>query len=104
MAFHVGQRTQEIGVRMTLGARPAEVYRLILREGMKIALSGVALGIVASAGLAQLLARFLSGLSPVDPLTFAASAVLWVTVALLACYVPARKAARVDPMVALRYE
>lgn len=104
MAFHVTQRAQEIGLRMALGARSASVYRLILREGMKITLLGVFFGIFASAGLTRLLARFLSGLNPTDPLTFAATALLWVGVALLACYLPARRAANVDPMVALRYE
>ena len=104
MAFHVTQRTQEIGLRMALGARSASVYRLILREGMKITLLGVVFGIFASAGLTRLLARFLSGLNPTDPLTFAGTSLLWIGVALLACYLPARRAANVDPMVALRYE
>jgi len=104
MAFHAAQRTQEIGLRMALGARPREVYGLIMREGMKITLFGVVLGIAVSVGLTRLLARFLSGLSPTDPLTFTIAALLWVSVALLACYVPARRAMRVDPMTALRYE
>lgn len=104
MAFHVTQRTQEIGLRMALGARSSSVHQLILREGMKITLLGVAFGIFASLGLTRLLARFLSGLNPTDPLTFAATALLWISVALLACYLPARRAANVDPMVALRYE
>jgi predicted permease len=104
VAFHAAQCTQEIGLRMALGAMPREIHRLILFRGMKITLAGVLLGIAVSAGLAPLLARFLSGLSPVDPLTFAVSAGLWIGVALLACYFPARRAMRVDPMVALRYE
>jgi len=104
MAFQAAQCTQEIGLRMALGARPREIYRLIIRDGTKITLAGVALGIAASAGIARLLARFLSGLDPTDPVAFAASAVLWVGVALLACYLPGRRAARVDPIVALRYE
>jgi predicted permease len=104
VAFHATQRTQEIGLRMALGATPGEIHRLILFRGMKITLAGVLIGIAVSAGLAPLLARFLSGLSPVDPLTFAASAALWVGVALLACSLPARRAMRLDPMVALRYE
>jgi len=103
-AFHAAQRTQEIGLRMALGARPREVYGLIMREGMKITLFGVVLGIAVSVGLTRLLAGFLSGLSPTDPLTFTIAALLWVSVALLACYVPARRAMRVDPMTALRYE
>jgi putative ABC transport system permease protein len=104
VAFHAAQRTQEIGLRMALGATPGEIHRLILFRGIKITLAGVLIGIAVSAGLARLLARFLSGLSPVDPLTFAVSAGLWIGVALLACYLPARRAMRVDPMVALRYE
>ena len=104
MAFHVTQRTQEIGLRMALGARSSSVHQLILREGMKITLLGVGFGIIACLGLTRLLARFLSGLNPTDPLTFAATALLWISVALLACYLPARRAANVDPMVALRYE
>lgn len=104
VAFHAMQRTQEIGLRMALGATPGEVHRLVLFQGMEISLAGVIIGIAASAGLAPLLARFLSGLSPVDPLTLAVSAGLWVGVALAACYIPARRASRVDPMVALRYE
>jgi predicted permease len=104
MAFHAAQRTQEIGLRMALGARPREVYGLIMREGMKITFFGVVLGLAVSVGLTRLLARFLSGLSPTDPLTFTVAALLWVSVALLACYVPARRATRVDPMAALRYE
>jgi putative ABC transport system permease protein len=102
--YHAAQRTQEIGVRMALGATPGEIHRLILFNGMKITLAGVTIGIAVSAGLAPLLARFLSGLRPLDPLTFAASAALWIGVASLACYLPARRATRVDPMVALRYE
>jgi len=104
MAFHVAQRTQEIGLRLALGATPRGVYWLILSNNMKITLAGVVVGITASAGLAPLLARFLSGLNPADPLTFAASAGLWIAVASLASYIPARSAMRVDPMVALRYE
>ena len=104
MAFHVTQRTQEIGLRMALGARSGAIYRLIWREGMKITLLGVVFGVFTSAALTRLLTRFLSGLNPTDPLTFAGTALLWVGVALLACYLPARRAANVDPMVTLRYE
>ena len=104
VAFHAAQRTQEIGLRMALGATPPGIYRLILLNGMKITLAGIIVGISVSAALAPLLKRFLSGLSPADPLTFAASAGLWMSVASLACYIPARRAMRVDPMVALRYE
>ena len=104
VAFHAAQRIQEIGLRMALGATPGEIHRLILFRGMTITLAGVLIGIAVSAGLAPLLARFLSGLSPIDPLTFAVSAGLWIGVALLACSLSARRAMRVDPMVALRCE
>ena len=104
MAFRVSRRTQEIGVRMALGARRREVYTLVLLEGVRITLVGVILGLVAFAGVARLLERFLSGLRPTDPLAFVVSAALWFAVALLACYLPARQAVNVDPLAALRYE
>ena len=104
MAFHAAQRTQEIGLRIALGARSGEVYRLILREGMKITLLGVVSGTLGSVALTRSLSRFLSGLNPADPLTFGGAALLWIGVGLLAGYVPARRATKVDPMVALRYE
>jgi len=104
MAFHAAQRTQEIGLRIALGAPSGEVYPLILREGMKITLLGVVSGTLGSVALTRSLSRFLSGLNPADPLTFGGAALLWIAVALLAGYVPARRATKVDPMVALRYE
>ncbi|MBZ5538164.1 MAG: ABC transporter permease [Acidobacteriia bacterium] len=104
MAFHVAQRTHEIGVRLALGAQSRDVYRLFLLEGLKTTLLGILLGVAISAGFSRLLARFLSGLSPTDPFTYVSTALLWVGVALLACYGPARRAMRVDPMVALRHE
>ncbi|HEV3482420.1 MAG TPA: ABC transporter permease [Candidatus Acidoferrales bacterium] len=104
MEFQASKRTQEIGLRMALGARPVQIYWLVLHDCMRITVAGVVLGIVASAGVARLLAGFLSGLKPTDPLTFAVSATVWIVVALMASYVPARKAMRVDPMVALRHE
>ena len=104
MAFRVSQRTREIGVRIALGARRREVYTLILFQGVRITLLGIALGLGAFVGVARLLSRFLFGLHPTDPLAFLACAALWLGVALLACYIPARRAAKVDPMVALRYE
>jgi len=104
IAYHVTRRTREIGVRMALGASPGEILRLVLRQGLNLTLTGIAIGLAMSFGLARLLARFLSGLSPNDPITFGLTAMLWICVAVVGCYVPARRAMRVDPMVALRYE
>jgi predicted permease len=100
----VGQRTHEIGVRLALGARRSEVMRLILGQGAGMALLGTGIGTVAALGLARLLAAQLFGVTAHDPLTFASVAILLMVVAVAACYVPARRAMRVDPMVALRHE
>jgi predicted permease len=100
----VTQRTREIGIRMALGAAPRDVFRLILGEGGKLAVTGVAIGIVASYLLTQFLRTLLFGITPTDPLTFAAVALLLLLTALLACYFPARRASRVDPVIALRSE
>jgi predicted permease len=104
ISYVVGERTHEIGIRMALGAQRSHVLRLMLGEGMKMALLGVAIGIAAALGLTQLMASMLFGVSATDPITFCAVALVLASVALTACYIPARRAMRVDPMVALRYE
>ncbi|HEY9465009.1 MAG TPA: FtsX-like permease family protein, partial [Vicinamibacterales bacterium] len=104
LALAVGQRTREIGVRMALGARVPSILGLILREGIAIALAGLALGLVSAIALGRLLTRFLYGTTPSDPVTYGVAAVLVGAVVLAACVIPSWRAAKVDPMVALRYE
>jgi predicted permease len=104
ISYLVGQRTHELGIRIALGAQRGHVLRLVLNHGLKMALGGVALGLIVSLGLTRLLAKMLFGVSATDPMTFATITLLLMTVALLACFVPAWRATQVDPLVALRDE
>ena len=104
ISYSVAQRTHEIGIRMALGAQRGDVLRMVLAQGVKIAGAGVVIGIVASLGLTRLMANLLFSVSAVDPPTFAAVAIVLAVIAMLACYIPARRTLRVDPMIALRYE
>jgi predicted permease len=104
VAYTVGSRTREIGIRIALGAQPRDVLRLVMRHGVWMAAAGVLLGVAGALALTRYLASLLYGVSDKDPLAFGAVALVLAAVALLACYVPARRAMKVDPMVALRYE
>jgi len=104
MSFAVSRRTREMGIRVALGARPGDVFRLVLRQGMTLVVAGLVLGLIAGVIVTRLLESFLYGVSTTDALTFVAIPVLLTLVALLACYLPARKAMKVEPLVALRYE
>ena len=103
-AYTVARRTREIGIRMALGADASSTLRMILGEGLKVTMVGIAAGLLPAILLGKVLAGFLYDIRSLDPLVLASAPLLLALVALLACYVPARRAARVDPMIALRYE
>jgi putative ABC transport system permease protein len=104
MAYSVSHRTHEIGVRLAIGAQRRDVLRLVLKDGARLTLLGIAIGIVAAVALTRLMASLLFEVTPTDPATFAVVAIVLAVVALAACYLPARRATRVDPMIALRYD
>jgi len=104
LSFSVARRTHEIGIRMALGAERRDVLRMVVGQGLKLALIGVAIGVAGALALTRFLSSMLYGVKLTDPLTYGAVSLILIVVALMACYIPARRAAKVDPMVALRYE
>ncbi len=104
MSYSVTQRTHEIGIRMAIGASRAEIFRLILGHGVKLTLIGVGIGLVLAFAATRLMATMLFGVAPTDATTFASIAALLIGVALLACFLPGRRATKVEPTISLRYE
>jgi putative ABC transport system permease protein len=104
MAYTVQQRTPELGLRMALGASPGQVRKMVVGQGMLLALIGVVIGVAASLGLARLMSSLLFGVKPYDPTAIVVVAAVLSAVVFLATYIPARRASKVDPMIALRYE
>jgi putative ABC transport system permease protein len=104
ISYTVSERTHEIGIRRALGAQSSNLLRMILRQGLRLAAAGAAAGLLGALVVSRLMAGVLYGVEPTDPLTFAIVALLLLSVAFAACYIPARRALRVDPLVALRHE
>jgi ABC-type antimicrobial peptide transport system permease subunit len=104
VSHSVTQRTQEIGIRMALGAERANVFAMVLSRGARLAGAGIAIGLIVALGVTRTMASFLYGVRPADPLTFGSVSLLLGLVALVACYLPARRATRVDPVIALRHD
>jgi putative ABC transport system permease protein len=104
VSYAASQRTQEIGIRVALGAKPRDIGRLVVGQGFVPVLMGLVAGLAVAAGLARLIANMLFGISPTDPMTFTAVPVALLAIAMIACYVPARRATRLDPVVALRQD
>ena len=104
ISYMVSERTHEIGIRIALGAESSSILKMVLRQGLGLAIAGAAVGLVGALIVSHLMAGLLYGVRPTDPLTFAGVAALLIGVALLACYIPARRALHVDPLTALRHE
>jgi putative ABC transport system permease protein len=104
ISYLVSERTHEIGIRLALGAQRSDILRMVVRQGLGLAIAGAAVGLVCALIVSHLMAGLLYGVRPSDPLTFGGVALLLIGVALLACYIPARRAIRVDPLVALRHD